>query len=65
MTDGLVPLCRHGHQHEDGGALDHALGRVPEKGVAHLVPEGLKVQERDDQGSLDHHVQDQEAVDYG
>ena len=65
VADGLVPLGGDGDEHEDCSALDHALGRVPEERVAHLVPQRLKVQECDDQRALDHHVQDQQAVHNG
>ena len=65
MTDCPVPLGRHRHHHEDRPVLDHALDRVPEVGVAHLEPERLLLEEVADDGFLDEHVHDEEAVPDG
>ncbi len=58
-------LSRDRDQHEDGGVGEHRPHRIPESGERHPVPVGLPIQEAADQGALDHHVQDQEAVKHG
>lgn len=62
MTDGAVSLGRDGHDHEDGSIFDHALDGMPEVRVAHLEPERFLVQEVADDGLLNEHVHDEQAV---